>query len=422
MRWLLLLAAACGGAQRGADPACLVEAPLGSDAPRGDTHYFHVDLATGRVQSRDHTADTDAVAAVEGDEVVVRRGGREILRARHPDSDSLAWQVERDGVLYFGTHLAHHTTVEGEAFQAIRLAAAPHVSLAWCRVVRHEHFTAQHVFAAATGPLLVHELDRILAIDRATGAERWRLPWPDAVERPYEFDQPPALRPYGDGWLACDRDIARIDLHGRFAWRREIRDVTTACYVVGDRVLFASRACGTDCVPRIAGALDGRTGTQLWTAPALGGQPLVALDGDHMLVAVEGGVAILDLRTAERGAVLALPSRAWDAELLGGGDALVRGDHETARITTAPLAVVWHAAVSEAKRYGDLVLAAEATAHPAAAWLSVIAPATGEVRRIPIEHDVHGEYGTFDYSSARIERVAGDGVDVATEYTYEGDD
>ena len=64
-------------------------------------------------------------------------------------------------------------------------------------------------------------------------------------------------------------------------------------------------ACGTDCVPRIAGALDGRTGTQPWTAPALGGQPLVALDGDRDVGRGRGWRRDPDLRTAEKGAVLA---------------------------------------------------------------------------------------------------------------------
>jgi hypothetical protein len=141
-----------------------------------------------------------------------------------------------------------------------------------------------------------------------------------------------------------------------------------------------------------------------------------------VLVSHEGDLAVLDAATGEVGDHLHLDADYTSAQRLPGGDLLLAGDAETARVGLAPLRTVWRVAIRNPRLVGDRVFAAVGDATEGKAWLSIVQLATGEERRIEVAHGIMETKDVpYEMLLTWVPGWSADDVDVAIE-GYEDSD
>jgi len=315
-----------------------------------------------------------------GGRLRIDRGGRAVLDADPRGAYGVAWQVERDGLLFFSLYRDAVQT-----YEAIRMDSLPHLDAVWCRSIGNDGpGNSRGAFMTAHGPLLVRLPHAFVAIRPSDGETLWQMGRTDT-------GAPFTLLESGDDWIACDTDVIAVErATGRVRWRRGSADIHTPvdCTLVGRQVLTATRHCdATGCTPRDVGALDPATGAQLFTSDKTDLRPLVSLDDRHALVVTGNGVAIFDARTGAFGPTLPLAgAQIMFGESLADGDVLVwSGEpHETLRLSTEPLAIRWQVPDAYGPRVGDLLLAARSEPATGSSWLVTIDVASGAERVIAL--------------------------------------
>jgi hypothetical protein len=245
----------------GQPPTCAIEdgrpfTPVDPFYERRIVRY-RVDVATGKVTQIDpaHTAPLPnrVYATIDNGRLHVRRSEQIILDADARGARSVAWQIERDGMLFislYGDDL--------QTYQALRLAAAPHVDTVWCRTASNDAPAGTRgAVATEHGPLLVRTPTQLVALRAQDGEIAWELPRTDT-------GAPFTVLEAGTDWITCDMDIVALDReHGTVRWRKSFPPHTPVdCGLVGSTVQFSARTCTTQqCTPSGDGALELATGS-----------------------------------------------------------------------------------------------------------------------------------------------------------------
>jgi hypothetical protein len=180
---MVVMAAVMAGpglASAGVDNTCVTALPAGtavtSHASRELVPY-RVHLATGKVTAYSAKmpplGNGYVLAKIEDGQLHVYRGPHLVLAADARGAEEVAWQLQRDGVLYLSTYFSDGA----QTYQALRVDALPKLDVVWCRPIANKQ--VRGAVLTKSGPLVVRDPDSLTGIDEKTGAELWTKPWHD---------------------------------------------------------------------------------------------------------------------------------------------------------------------------------------------------------------------------------------------------